>query len=286
MALLNAEEFGDLAGVSLSQTTRKPGKFFNISICGKRRGDQQPGTYQCPKSYDDKNSEYFVHNQNEVLFIPLYIKRYWTKYKTATSQQGQEYQKLVAFGWDEKTPKAEGAKFEYIVAGFLLDQKGIAKHTSAFEDREINAGDPVLVYFKCVGMKCGCAYELVDRINKAAKDLKPISDNPKFEADVIVPRRFIIKAGIVSKDSSHGAFDVFDFNPIKTLDDDAVLNILKESKKYLPDFDYQFNKSNNNFEDSASSEGDSQEASAGVDITEVPSTQPTNSGTDQFSIDL
>ena len=289
MALLNADDFGELASVSASGSSRKPGKFFNVSICGKRRGDQQPGTYQCPKSYDDNNSEYFVHNVNNVLFIPLYIKRFWTKYVKATSQQGQDYQKLVAFGWDDKQQKPEGAKFEYIVAGFLLDDKGIMKHPAAFDDREINAGDPVLVYFKCQGVKCGCAYELNDRVTKAAKDLKPLSNNPKAEVEIINPRRFIINAGITTRETAHGPFDVFDFKVHKALEPEVVATILKESKKYLPDFEYQFNKTDS-IQSGDFSEQLIDSGSGGIDtsveIDEVPSTQSNASNNDQFSIDL
>lgn len=291
MALLNANDFGELAGVSASQTIRKPGKFFNVSICGKRRGDQQPGTYQCPKSYDDKNTEYFVHNVNNVRFIPLYIKRFWTKYVKATSQQGQDYQKLIAFGWDEKTPKIEGAKNEYIVAGYLMDDKGIVKHNQDFDDRDIKKGDSVLIYFKCQGLKCGCAFDLVNRCTDAAAKLPPLSNNPNFEKSVVSIRRFIIDAGITSRDSAHGAFDVFDFKIFKQIPDETVINIIEQSKKFMTDFEYQFNKTD--FIHDSNDEQKEQlidSGSGGIDtsvtIDEVPSVTPNASANDEFSIDL
>ena len=291
MALLNAEDFGELAGVSASQAVRKPGKFFNVNICGKRRGDNQPGTYQCPKSYDDNNSEYFIHNGQSVNFIPLYIKRFWTKYEKATSQNGQEYNKLVAFGWDEKKQKIEGAKTEYIVAGYLLNEKGIVKHDKDMDDREIKAGDPVLIYFKCQGVKCGCAFDLINRCSEAAARLTPLSNNPTFEKNVVSIRRFAIQAGITSRDTSHGAFDVFDFKIAKQLPDATVGEIINKSKEFLTDFDYQFDKT-----ESVQNGGESvseqliDQGSGGTDtsvtIDEVPSTVASASNDDQFSIDL
>lgn len=289
MALLNADDFGELAGVSVSQSVRKPGKFFNVSICGKRRGDQKPGTYQCQKSFDD-NAEYFVHNENSVKFIPLYIKRIWTKYVTARTQQGQEYQKLVGFGWDEKTSKPEGAKVEYIVAGYLVGEQGVMKHATDMDDREIKAGDPVLVYFKCQGLKCGSAFDLINRCVDEASKLPPLSNNPTFEKNVVSIRRFVIEADITSKDSSHGAFDVFDFKVFKHLPDEVVAKIIEESKKYMPDFEYQFNKTDSLHDKNQPTEQLFDSGSGGVDtsvsIDEVPSTESSASNANEFSIEL
>ena len=286
MALLNAEDFGELASVSASQSIRKPGKFFNVNICGKRRKDQQPGTYQCAKSFD--GDDYFVHNENSVHFIPLYIKRVWAKYEKAQAQNGDTYDKLVSFCWNETTPKPEDAKNEYIVAGYLMNDKGIVKHTEDIDDREIKAGEPVLIYFKCTGIKCGCAYDLINNCTKAAQTLAPISNNPTFEKNSVYIRRFIIEAGITSRDTKHGAFDIFDFKVSKQLPPEVVVKILNDTKKYMKDFEYQFDKTefvNSNSSSPAEQLFDSG-ANNGVDTTVAIDEVPGTTSNDDFSIEL
>jgi len=292
MSLLNASDFSDLAGVSASGGSKKPGKFFNVFITGQRRDGQQPGTYQCMKAFDSK--DYFVNNANEVHFIPLYVKRYWTKYQDTKNQKGETYSRLIAFGWDEKTPKAEGAKYEYLVAGYLFDaeKKGIAKHTSDYPEADIKKDDPIMIYFKCAGVKCGCGVDLVSRIADKAKTLSPISDNPQFEKDVVSIRRFIVKAGISTRETNYGTRDIFDFQPIQNLPDNSCVKIIEDSKKHLADFEYQFNKTDS--VNSASSGSVKEElldagiasTSTTVDIDEVPSAEPTSTGSSEFEIDI
>lgn len=243
MALINASAFSNLAGVSAGVNQKKPGKFFNVFITGKRRDGQQPGTYQCMVGFG--SSDYFVNNATEVYFIPMYIKRYWTKYQKAQNQQGETYDRLVGFGWKDGDNKPDSsAKYEYIIAGYLWDSesKNIVKHKKDIPDNDIHEGDSVLIYFRCKGIKCSSAFEFLSRVNDKAKNLVPLSDDPRFEQQVINPRRFLVKAGITSRDTQYGPSDSFDFHPVTAMSDDMVKKILEQSEKMIKDFDYQFDK--------------------------------------------
>lgn len=248
MALINSSSFGSLAEVSVSINNVKiPTKFFNVSISGKRRGKMNQGYLQCPVNFNDGGSgEFFILNADNVYFLPLYIKKYWAKYTKATGKDGSTYDQIVEFGWKENLEKPQGAKTEYIIAGILLnpDTKEVVKHTKDIEDNNIKAGDPVLIYFRCKGTKCNCAYEYVKRVNEAAKNLNPLSDNPVFEQSTINPRRFMIRTSITQKESSYGPVDVFDFNIEKELSVELVQKLLNWAQNtYMKDFDDQFDKS-------------------------------------------
>ena len=242
MALINASSYSNLEGVSSNIIQKQPGKFFNVFITGKRRDGQQPGTYQCQAGF---GGDYFVNNANEVYFIPLFIKRYWTKYQKAQNQQGETYDRLVGFGWKDGDNKPDSScKYEYIIAGYLWDNenKAIVKHNKDLPDNDIKEGDNVLIYFRCKGIKCSSAFDFLSRCNDKAKGLVPLSDNPRFEQVVINPRRFLVKAGITSKDTQFGSTDSFDFYPTVVLSDDMVKKILEQADKLVKDFDYQFDK--------------------------------------------
>lgn len=247
MALINSSSFGNLADVSVSINNVKiPTKFFNVSISGKRRGKMNQGYLQCPVKFDDGGTgDFFVLNADNVYFLPLYIKKYWAKYSKVTGKDGTTYDSLVDFGWKDNIEKPQGAKTEYIIAGILLDpsSKSVVTHQKDLEDNNIKAGDPVLIYFRCKGTKCNCAYEYVKRVNEAAKNLNPLSDNPVFEQSTINPRRFMIRASITQKESNYGPVDVFDFNIEKELSVDNVQKLLNWAQNtYMEDFDNQFDK--------------------------------------------
>ena len=288
MALINADRFRKLAEVSSATGTRKPGKFFSVFICGEMREGQNPGTYQCMKSFDSK--EYFINNAQSVYFVPLYIKRYWTKYQDAVNQKGDKYQKLIGFGWKDGSQKPEGAKVEYEIAGFLFDieKKDFVKHPSDYPEAEIKAGDRVLVHFKCAGVKCGSAIDLLNRIAEKAKGLQPLCDNPEVEKNVISIRRFIIKAAITTRKTNFGNRMVFDFYPETVLGDKTVEAILDASEKLLPDFEYQFDKSEQvqSAEESAGSEKLIDQTSTTVDVDDVPSVDTPASSSSEFDIDF
>lgn len=295
MALINADSFGNLAAVSVSANNIKiPTKFFNVCISGKRRGKMNQGYLQCPVTFNDNGQgDFFVLNADNVYFLPLYIKKYWVKYSKVTGKDGNTFDAPVAMGWDDNVPKIDGAKTEYIIAGYLWDpeKKNIVKHTKDLEDNEIKAGEPVLVYFRCKGTKCNCAYELVHRVNEAAKNLNPLSDNPTFEQNVINPRRFMIKTSIVQKDSNYGPVDIFDFSVDQTLPDDLVSKILDAANnKFLEDFNKQFDKSKVLTNKSSSVSNETKEAASSnstdvtVDVPDVSVDAP--SPGDDFNIEI
>ena len=297
MSLINSSSFGNLADVSVSINNIKiPTKFFNVSISGKRRGKMNQGYLQCPVKFDDGGTgDFFVLNADNVYFLPLYIKKYWAKYTKTTGKDGSTYDQLVEFGWKDNTEKPQGAKTEYIIAGILLnpESKGVVTHTKDLEDNNIKAGDPVLIYFRCKGTKCNCAYEYVKRVNDAAKNLTPLSDNPTFEQTAINPRRFMIRTSIAQRESSYGPVDVFDFNIEKELSADNVQKLLNWAQNtYLKDFDTQFDKSDyvkNIKQHNESSENTASTVSTPITtdqivVPDVGDTSP-NPG-DDFNIDI
>lgn len=287
MALLNADKYKSLAGVSAGSSSRKPGKFFSVFLCGEPRDKQKIGTYQCMKSFD--SGEYFINNAENVFFAPLYIKRYWAKYQEQTDQKGNKYQKLVDFGWDETVPKSEGAKFEYIIAGYLFDpdKKEFVKHTADIPDAEISAGDNIMVFFRCAGVKCGSAVDLLNRIAEKCKGLPALCNDAAVEKNVIAPRRFIVKAATTSRKTNFGNRLVFDFFPEIQLSENVIEKLLDASEKYLKDFEYQFNKSEQ-VKSGSSSEGEAliDHSSTTVDIDEVPSVQSSDNASGEFEIAL
>ena len=297
MALINASSFGNLAAVSVNANAVKiPVKFFNVSISGKRRGKINSGYLQCPVGFsEDGNGDFIILNADDVYFIPLYIKKYWAKYMKQQSKDGKDsYEVCCAFGWDEKSPKIDGAKTEYIIAGYLWDnvKKNIVKHEKDLEDNEIKAGEPVLIYFRCKGSKCNCAYELVKKVNDAAKNLNPLSDDATFEQNVINPRRFLIRTTITQKDSAYGPFDVFKFDVAQTLPDDLVMKILDAANnKFLKDFNKQFDKTefvvSKKEASDMESTAQSYTKSAAVDHIDVPDVENVDSNPgDDFNIDI
>ena len=251
MALINTAGYENLAKMATITETKKPGKFFNVNISGKRRGKINAGYFQCAKSFD--SDTYYLMNESEVYFLPLYIKRYWVKYKKGKSSSGQDIDLMCAFGWEDNSKKPDNeCKYEYLIAGFLWDntKNSIQKHQDDYEEAGIKAGDPILIYFRCKGTRCSCAFDLVRKINDKAKNLTPLSDNPTFEQAVVNPRRFLIKTTIESKNFDYNVggnkqsstVDIFVFEPVKTIPDENVQQLLEASNKYLFEFNEQFDK--------------------------------------------
>ena len=251
MALINAGNYSQLSKMAVVNDQRKPGKFFNVSISGKRRGQINAGYYQCSKSFD--SDKHYILNESEVYFAPLYIKRYWVKYKRAQIANGNEFDVPCMFGWEDGSKKPDSScKYEYIVAGILWDseKKDYKKHDEDYEEAGIKAGDYLLVYFRCKGTRCSCGYDLLNRIQEAAKNLEPLSDDPTFETNVIAPRRFLIKASIDNKSfdfsvngrQQSSSVDVYKFEPITKFNTNRVEFLLDYANKMLKDFNEQFDK--------------------------------------------
>lgn len=298
MALISSGNYGNLSAVSVNVTqTKAPVKFFNTFISSDSRGKMYGGLYHCPASFDDSNTKFFVLNKESVYFIPLYFKKYWAKYEQTKSKDGHMYDACIAFGWDDKVKKIDGAKTEYIIAGYLWDEEtnSIVKHDEDMEDNKISKGDPVLIYFRCKGIKCNCAWDLIKRVNDMAKNLTPLSDDPTFEQNVVNPRRFLIKASITQTDPIHNRrFKVFDFNPEKKLPDDLVAKIIDASNnKYLEDFNKQFDKTEiiaeyrNNSNKSETTESSSEQSlNVKVESVDVPDVGDTSTDIPDFNIDI
>jgi len=239
---INSAAYGDLAKVSASASTRKPGKFFSVFITGEPRPEQEMGKLQCMTKIE--GGEYLIRNSTSIYFIPYFVKRVWEKYVKAPGKTG-EYDKLVAFGWDEDVPKIDDTcKFSYTIAGLLLDPgtKKAQVHSKDIEDAGIKLGDPVLIFYKCGGIKFNGAMKFIDAIATKAKGLPPLSDNPEFEKKVVAPRRFICKAEVGIESSDYGNKNVFQFEIGQTLPDKAVEQVMNSAMGLMPEFERQFNK--------------------------------------------
>lgn len=290
MALINAEDYGQLSKMAVSVETKKPGKFFNVSISGKRRGKINAGYYQCTRDFNSE--DYIILNQSEVYFLPLYIKKYWVKYTKGKTSDGQVIDLPCAFGWDENSKKPDATcKYEYIVAGYLWDaQNGCIKnHETDFVDAGIKAGDPILIYFRCKGTRCSCAFDLVKKINDIAENLPSLSGGDiAFDKSVVNPRRFLIRATIESKNfeyniggrKQNSTVDVYVFEPHKQLPDETVKKLVESSKKNLDDFNEQFDKT-----ESVATKTAQYQKSQETVHTEESAPTASNNAVDEISLD-
>lgn len=292
MALLNADKYKNLAEMSAGASTRKPGKFFSAFICGEMRDKQRPGTYQCMKNFDEDT--YFVNNANEIYFLPLYIKRYWTKYVDMVSPTGNKYPKLVAFGWKDNIPKCEGAKYEYVIAGYLYDAatKQVVKHDVDMPDAGINAGDKVMIFFRCAGVKCGSGMDLINRMSEKEKtlpaDQKIVDDNApaNFKA-LAAQHHYLVKAGIGSRKTNFGNRMVFDFYPETVLPEKVVASLLDDAERLRTDFEEQFDKTSRiESSEGGQSEQFVEQTNTTVEIDDIPSVQSSSSPASEFEIDI
>lgn len=243
MALLNAENYDELNKVSSSGAKRQPGKFFSVFITGGVREAQEMGKFQCMTAIE--GGDYLIQNAKSVYFIPYFVKKFWEKTVTTKSRDGKDYSKLVAFGWDDDIPKIDDScKYAYVIAGVALnsDTKKALLHQKDLPDSEIKKGDPVMIHFKCSGVKVGNAVTLMSEIDKKAKLLPPLSNSPEFEKKIVYPRRFIVTANVGIAQTEHGNKNVFSFNPEIQLPDKAVEQVMNSAKSLTPEFEKQFDK--------------------------------------------
>lgn len=243
MALISSDTYGELNRGSASQNPRTPGKFFSVFITGDVRPGQEFGKLQCMNQID--GGDYLVQNAGVIYFLPYFIKRHWAKYIDTKGRDNQTYSKMVAFGWEDDVPKIDDqCKYEYVIAGLLLDQetKKAKHHDKDFEDAGVKKGDPVLIHFRCGGIRFNGAMKLVDEFSKKTKELEALSDSPEFEMRVVTPRRFICKSEVTIQSSDYGNKNVFKFNPEIKLPDNAVEKVMQSAKDLLPEFEKQFNK--------------------------------------------
>lgn len=244
MALLNSSNYDKLKDVSASATKYNKGNFFTIFITGDVRDGEDLKKMQCKS--DVENGWFLIQNAEKILFIPYYIKRFWEKYEETSIKPGSKsWPKLVAFGWNDDVKKIDDTcKFAYVIAGLALDPetKKAMKHTKDIPDSNIKAGDPVLIYFKCAGIKFNGGMKFLEQISSAAEKLAPLSDDIEFEKKVIYPRRFICSASVGIQPSEHGNKNVFDFRIENQLPDKGVEQVMNSAVDLLPEFEKQFDK--------------------------------------------
>ena len=230
MSLLNADKYDGLS--KYSQTAgRESGPFMAAFITGEPREGQDVGKMQIMADFDKRI--YVAQNAEELYFVIMHIKRYWEKVE---NRNGRDV--TVAFGWNDEPKLDDLCKFKYVISGLLLDPKEKFKKVS----HPVEEGQDALIYFKCQGVKFGSAMDIIDTYGKKTEELEPLSDNPKFEKEVVTPRRFITKAIVTTTDSSHGKKYTYKFEPFKKLPDEVVTKFMDLAMAQSEEFEKQFNK--------------------------------------------
>jgi len=294
MALLNSEAYGDLASVSTTASKRTPGKFFKVFITGKKRPGQQVGTMQAMYEIKDNSTDadYLIHNSETVKFIPYFIKRFWEK-NVSIKVQGEDRSKLVAFGWSEDVPKQDDTcRYVYAIAGLLINSETnkAVIHTRDMEDAGIKKGDPVLVYFRCDGIKFQGGMNLVSALADKAKGLAPLSNSPEFERNVVTPRRFIVLTKIGTAKSDYGDKEVFEFVPETQLPDKAVEQVMNSAMGLKTDFEKQFDRTSQIKADTSSKSEHSSSNENSVPFespaSAVPESKPSTDKEENFDLGI
>jgi len=273
--MLNSESYKDLGDVSASAGKRGQGKFHSVFITGKKRPGQDVGKMQVMSEVKENatDSDYLLHNVGEIKFIPYFIKRYWEKNVGGKDKNGKDFTKTVAFGWNKDVPKIDDAcKFAYLIAGVVLVDGKALTHPKDNEKAEIKKGDPVLIYFKCAGMKFNGAMKLLDALEEKRKSLTPLSTNPEFEKEIVTPRRFICTATVTEAESAHGDKNVFEFVPTTALPEKAVEQVMNSAQTFKVDFEKQFDKTNSI--KSSSSQGHSANTESTNDAVPFEAAEP------------
>ena len=246
MAILNSGSYAGLNSVSAGTETRAPGKFKKVFITGAVRKGQEFGKMQVMSEVSD-TGDYLVHNATEVYFIPYFIKRFWEKTVSVKGKDGSDYDKLVAFSWDDKAPKLDDqCKFQYLIAGPVLDPttKKAMTYQKDYENAGIKTGDPILIYFKCGGIRFNSAMAYLDALSKKGKDLVAMSDSPEFEKNVVTPKRFISQATVTTTKSDYGDKQVNTFTPMIQLPDAMIQKIMDAAAAIQSVFEEQFDRTN------------------------------------------
>lgn len=239
MAKIQSSEYGELTEFSFG-AGRSKGPFLAVSICGKPREGQTPGTMQClkpDKEFESTSKDKFLFSeQKELYFIIMFMRRVRAKYEKIGNK---DYDTCTYFRWspdnkDENYP--DGAKIEVIFAGALLDENLKPIMDPIEPDRA------AFIYFKNKGTKCGPAFDFIKEIEKRTEQLEHLSDNLEFEKAVVTPRRFITKVSVsIYKHPDYGGMYVFNYSLFKQLPDDKVKDIMDRSKKWKEVFEKQFN---------------------------------------------
>jgi len=286
--MINTEAYGDLAGVSAAGSKRSPGKFHSVFITGKKRPGQEIGKMQVMTEIKDDatDSDYLIHNANEIKFIPYFIKRYWEKIQNTKDKNDKDNPRTIAFGWNDDVPKLDDlCKYAYYIAGVALSGGKALIHQKDNEKAGIRKGDPVLIFFKCSGMKTSAAYNLLDALEEKVKNLSPLGTSPEKEHE-ITQRRFIVTASVVDVPSDYGDKSVFNFIPTTALPEKAVEQVMSSAKTYKAEFEKQFDKSAFVKSGSQSSRSTNTESTADAVPFETPEPAPESKPKTEENFDL
>jgi len=242
MALINKSNYTVLSGVSTEGGGEK-GPFNKVFLCGEPREEQEVGKLNAFYDYNnpDINQKYLFRNKTEVFFVPMFVKKI-RELRLQNPNDKNRYT-LVYFSWDpdsDVNPPSD-AKCAFIIAGALLDE-----NLKPVADRK----DPTrttFIYFKCDGVKVGGYIDYSNELNKKAQTINPLSDDKDFERNVVLPRRFITKATMMTAKTDHGTKYVFKFEPFKLLSDDSIIGkdgkegLMDRCVKWVDPFKQQFN---------------------------------------------
>ncbi len=241
-----------------SREKKSSGPFLVCFITGEPRDNQSVGKMQVMTNLD--NGIYIVNNKDSVNFVTMYI----TKWREKNVSGGpNSWDKTVCFGWggdagvesssgklcpiSAERPSAHGGwcsdcKFVYLIAGLYLDDNMKPVEYNVDPSDPTSEKRKAMIYFKCQGVRYSNAMDYVTKLSDLGKDLKPLSDDPAFEAAVITPKRFITTAKVGLKKTDHGTKYVFDFAASKQIPDQLALKILDLSNDQMTKFEDQFNK--------------------------------------------
>lgn len=235
---ISSKEYGDLYEGSDVGRGREPGPFVKVFITGQPRPGQTPGTMSSiySQKWDEEGEDkYLIHDENEVYFLPMFIKRVREKWE----DQGEKRRSLTWFSFNpDKDPRdvPDGAKYVYLLAGALLDE-----NMKPVKDK-LEPERTAFVFFKCAGSKFGGAMNYVDALHKKGESLEPLSDDKSFEKEIVLPRRFICKAMVeVGEENSYGNTPyLFKFEIGNKIPDKSVKELMEKCLKWWEPFKKQF----------------------------------------------
>lgn len=233
---IDASQYTDLVQTSDLTETKEPGPFIKVFITGQPREGQTPGTMSAiyPQRWNDAGDDkYLIKNESSVYFIPMFLKKVR---EVKEKQNGQTQLVWFSYNPDSDDNYPENAKIAYIFAGALLDSD-----LKPIKDK-IEPERTAFVYFKNEGSKVGEAFEYINKLQEAASELAPLSDDPDIEKKVITPKRFICE--VITKLGNKNKYGntpyIFEYNTKKQIPDNTVKDILDRSQKWLTEFNKQF----------------------------------------------
>ena len=224
MGLINSKDAEALKNMSDGGTSRKAGLFMNTYITGVNdREGETYGKMQVVSEWEEKSPKFLLNDQEKLNLIIMFIKRIR---QMAKKVPPRNQDKIVCFsfndaegsisssgrscpsGPDRQNGFCDDCRYQYIIAGALLDDK--------YKPIKKEDGETALVYFRNAGMKFMPVADFLDEIQEKCKDLPALSDDEEFEKQVVCPRRFITQITVQKLQSEHGPKNAIKYVPART----------------------------------------------------------------------